>query len=1021
LSFDISEWIRFEYNETPVYMRPDSTDWFVPDNAGDELLKGLKTDRHKPCDYRTLSFIERLPEKSEASYPGRSALLGQPEIRELWFHLTDRCNMACTHCLFSSAPTAKPELPTAEVLKLIKEAELNGCRVFALTGGEPFVHPGIEKIISAIMEIENSHAVILSNGLEAADFLKKHNFDPERLHLQISVDGIKATHDKIRGKGMFEGLQRNLAELRKIKTAFTLSMCVTRSNAEQMPEIVNFAAENGASNVHFMWYFIRGRGKEKEFIEPSEIMKYLLQAETLAARKGITIDNIEAVRSMIFAPCGTIHDGSSAGWKSVAIGPDGKIYPSAATVAVPELATPVIGDLLSSIKQSEVLGKIRNTTAKNLSDPFRLFFGGGDLDHSYMHSNCFCGADPYSELSKAIALELITRKAAMNPVKRSPALRLKMGDVLSSCSDHGAVALTHNNCLLAVAGNDSLNVVKDFYSRAAETANEDILNPVCYSEDVVAHIPENFRFRGYGCGSPVMDAEIKPGEYVVDLGSGRGIECFIAAKMTGEKGHVTGLDMLDPMLKIAEQGKNAVSKNLGYANIDFRKGYLEKMPFEEASVDLILSNCVLNLSTDKRSTFNEIFRVLKFGGRITVSDVVCETEPGPEIRNNDQLHGECIAGALTVKNLKGLLLESGFDNFHIIKRFPYREVGGHQFYSLTFSACKPELKDKVKIIYRGPFTNAETADGTIILPGEITEVPKQYARTLGDSAFIIDEHDNVTNVDIGSSCCCPTPQAFDGADTPDTLQVCCTPSEKAQAEILTSQQKQSSGCMVCGSDLKYTSEPVSMTCSYCNQDFETNAYCAEGHFVCDSCHSKDGLEVIKHMLLGSTETDLIELLIKIRKHPVIPVHGPEHHSLVPGIITAVYRNSGGSINDKAILTAVNRGTKVAGGYCGFMGICGAAMGVGIAVSTILEGTPYTAQARSFAQRGTWAALEDIAKMEAARCCQRDSWLALKACAEISEELLGIKLKSEVDIHCNQMKLNKECIGHECPVIKKSGS
>lgn len=1020
MNFDLSEWVKLVHNNTPVYIRPFPTDWFVPTEKAEKLLSDTTLLENRYND-NELRFFERLPDNSDLSYPGRADLLPSPDLKELWFHLTDRCNMSCSHCLFSSTPSSAAELETDKVLALIEEAEKSGCKVFALTGGEPFVHPGIATIISRIMEIEDSHAVILTNGLEAANILNNFDFDPERLHLQISVDGIGNHHDSLRGSGMFEKLKANLADLSRLSIPYTLSMCVTASNAADMPELINFAYENGASNVHFMWYFMRGRGAEKEFIPPAQISTFLLEAWKIADEKNISIDNIETVRSMIFTPCGTVHDGSTAGWESAAIGPDGKIYPSAATVSIPELATPIESGLISSIRKSSVLEQIRKTSAVNQADPFRLILGGGDMDHSYMHKGTFSGNDPYFEISRVIALELIHRKALSSADNSKQGLSLKMGDVLSRCSDHGAVALTHNNCLLAVAGPDSLSVVKDFYTRAAETANDDILNPVCYSEDLISHIPEELRFRGYGCGSPVMDADITKGEHIVDLGSGRGIECFIASRLTGSKGKVTGIDMLDPMLKIAEKGRKAVSEKLGYSNIEFLKGYLEHMPLENDCVDLILSNCVLNLSTDKRSTFKEIFRVLNPGGRITVSDVVCENEPGPEIRNNDKLHGECIAGALTIKNLNGLLYESGFENFKIIKRFPYREVGGHQFYSLTFSAFKPEKSANVKVLYRGPLPSIRTAEGKILFAGKTTLLPESEAARLGDQIFVIDEHDNVANLDIGASCCCSTATDFDNpVPTAKTESSgCCTPASSVDLKPLNKGSRNLSGCLFCGAEIEYTPSPLQMTCVYCGKELDTNTHCINDHFVCDSCHSKDSLSIIRSILLCRTETDMVELLKKIRQHPVIPIHGPEHHSIVPGIITTAYRNSGGNISDETILTAISRGAKVAGGYCGFMGICGAAMGVGVAISTILEATPYTAEARSASQQGTLAALTAIADVKAARCCQRDSWLALKAAGDVSEKLLGLKLNSEVDINCSQMKLNKECMGPQCPVIQNS--
>lgn len=719
MPFNIKEWTRITHNNLPVYLRPESPDWFVTTPAGDKILQKMQVEPEYEFSIEERRFIMRLPETTGRTYPGRAELLKTDSLRELWFHLTDNCNMTCRHCLFSSSPQEKREMSTEKVLNLTGQAEKLGCKMFALTGGEPLIHRGIHKIISRMLKIDGSHVAILTNGLTVRNFFSAHRYDFNRCHLQISVDGIGKTHDKIRGQGMFYALESSLDWLSTERIPFTISMCVTRSNVEEMKDVVEFAAKTGASNVHFMWYFVRGRGESDQFAPIEKIYKNLLEAKEVGERCGVAIDNIEAVKSMVFAPCGTIHDGSTAGWESLAVGPDYCLYPSAATVGIRNLATPISENLEQTWKKSNILGKLRNTSCKGLDTPFKFFHGGGDTDHSYMNSKAFTGHDPYSPLYEKIALQLITEKAAESTFLPGPKLLLKMGDKLDKCSGHGPVALTHTNCLLAVAGKDSLAVVKDFYTAAADAAKEDILNPAFYAPELMDHIPEQFRFRGYGCGSPILDAGIKSGEHVVDLGSGRGIECFIAAKITGPEGRVTGIDMLDPMLTHARKGQKAVVQRLGYDNLDFRKGYLESLPVSDGSADLLLSNCVLNLSADKRKTFSEMFRILKPGGRLTISDVVCETEPGPEIRNDDTLHGECIAGAQTEKNLVGLLEEAGFESIFMLKRFPYRTVAGHQFYSLTFAAGKPADSTTVRTMFRGPLATGITSGGILLTPDQL--------------------------------------------------------------------------------------------------------------------------------------------------------------------------------------------------------------------------------------------------------------------------------------------------------------
>lgn len=160
---------------------------------------------------------------------------------------------------------------------------------------------------------------------------------------------------------------------------------------------------------------------------------------------------------------------------------------------------------------------------------------------------------------------------------------------------------------------------------------------------------------------------------------------------------------------------------------------------------------------------------------------------------------------------------------------------------------------------------------------------------------------------------------------------------------------------------------------------------------------------------------MIRLLAQIRQHPSIPINGPEHHALVPGIILTTYQNITGDISASTIETGIERGRSVAGGYCAFMGICGAAVGVGIAFSLILDANPLEPEKRKVVQSTTQTVLAKIAKLRAARCCQRDSWIALKKAAALSEVYLPVPLHAKSDLVCIQKEQNKECLGRGCPL------
>jgi 7,8-dihydro-6-hydroxymethylpterin dimethyltransferase len=1017
MTFNPTLWHRLEFDRIPVFIREDKAEWFVPNTAGDRILNDpARTDLNGDIEARR--FVHRLPDSPGANYPGRAKLLETGALKEIWFHMTNRCNLLCTHCLFSASSDEKDEMPATRIGKIADEAARLGCRVFALTGGEPFVHREFEAVVNHLLSIDNSHVVVLTNGMGIDTHLEKQNWDYDRFHLQISLDGLGEKHDAIRGHRSFEKLTKTLSRLKEMQSPFTLSMCVNRRNIADMAALVDFAADTGAKNVHYMWYFVRGRGTAAGFVPPDEIFDHLVAAAHRARHRDVAIDNIEALKTQVFAPPGTIHDGTTAAWESLAVGPDGKLYPSAALVGTKDLGVSMDDGLETAWKKSSILENIRQQTAARLTHPMRYLLGGGDTDHSYINTGKFMGGDPYTPLYEQIALWLITQQATKQRESALPELKLKMGDILESCGAHGSVALVHSNCLLSVARKNSLSIVKAFYSDAAQDTREDILNPVCYDADLIAHIPEQFRFRGYGCGSPVTDAGIRPGESVADLGCGGGVECFIASKLSGQSGRVVGIDMLDPMLLLARKAMAGVTENLGFGNVSFKKGYLEKLPLGDDCMDAVLSNCVMNLSVNKRKAYAEIFRVLRAGGRLVISDVVCDTEPDPAIRNDELLRGECIAGAMTQKDLMGILHETGFESIRLIKRFPYRTVSGHPFFSLTYEARKPKPSDTATVIYRGPLKAGLTFDGNLLLPGVARTLSMDQAKQLGDTVFILDKNGAVTNMGMEDTCAC--------ADFSEPAGDCCGGAGQSVpgSGILSTPPhplqtwetgKSHTGCMKCGSPLVYTTGETKCTCIFCKTESKTNVRCEQGHHVCDACHSKEALPVIEHLCLSTRKTDMIELFEEIRRHPAIPVHGPEHHIMVPGIILATYRNLGGNMSMETVAAGISRGATVPGGYCGFMGICGAAVGVGIAFSLILEANPIKPVERKIVQSVTAAVLADIAVHEAARCCQRDAWIALKKAAVLSETVLPIPLKADNDLVCSQQGKIKECIRQDCPL------
>jgi len=226
--------------------------------------------------------------------------------------------------------------------------------------------------------------------------------------------------------------------------------------------------------------------------------------------------------------------------------------------------------------------------------------------------------------------------------------------------------------------------------------------------------------------------------------------------------------------------------------------------------------------------------------------------------------------------------------------------------------------------------------------------------------------------------------------------------------------EQVSGCLVCGAPLEYLDLPEEQTCSQCDRETSGDARCTSGHFVCDLCHNKDPLAVIRTICASSTETDMVQLMNKIRAHRLFAMHGPEHHSLVPGVILTTYKNLGGRIDWKQITAAIDRGALLPGGACGYMGSCAAALGAGIAFATLLGSSPLRPAPRSLSQKITAKIVNRIADIEAARCCLRECTIVLTTAAELSRTFLPITLRAAERPRCDQFDKNRECPGADCP-------
>ena len=227
-------------------------------------------------------------------------------------------------------------------------------------------------------------------------------------------------------------------------------------------------------------------------------------------------------------------------------------------------------------------------------------------------------------------------------------------------NDRSRSAVREIYAKVAVSGSAGCGCSPSCCGTPSEVRPADISLGLGYSSEDVAAAPEGANM-GLGCGNPQAIASLQPGETVLDLGSGGGFDCFLAARAVGDNGQVIGVDMTPEM--IAASRRNA--EKAGIINVDFRLGELENLPVADGIVNVIISNCVINLSPEKQRVFGEAFRVLKSGGRLAISDVVATAEMPDPVKNDMAMYAGCVSGASFISELESMLRQAGFENLRI--------------------------------------------------------------------------------------------------------------------------------------------------------------------------------------------------------------------------------------------------------------------------------------------------------------------------------------------------------------------
>jgi len=719
-------------------------------------------------------------------YPGRSALLYPQGLRELWIQINNACNLTCAHCLVSSGPGGAPGLEPEALRKLVVRAAALGVERFYLTGGEPFLRRDIFDLADRITGTLDAELVILTNATVFAGAVRKglDGLDRRRVKLQISIDGARAeTNDRIRGPGTFDGALDGARLLSDLGFEVSLTTVTTRSNLAELSEIPALVRRVGARSQHLMWSHRRGRaleGADGFFPDTESLLQAVTRVIDQARAEGTSLDNLEAVRRRVDGVPGTKYDLGNAGWDSLCVYVDGTVYPSAALAGDPRVVCGDVRrqDLAEILETSEVVGRLREATVAAkpglAEDPFRVLTGGGDLEHAWSFSGDFLGEDPYYPISVALARRVMTdlgseRCGRLGPLAADrPRVYHAMGAGSVACGTADGtladqpVLTTHSNCVLSFDVDRPRARVREYYGDAAEIPKPELCCRLAYSADLLSHIPREVIDRFYGCGSPVGLAQPASGETMVDLGCGAGIDVFLAARLVGPSGRAIGIDMTDRMLAVASENRPKVAAALGYDVVDFREGFLEKVPVESASVDLVTSNCVINLSPDKPAVFAEAHRILKESGRVVLSDIVSETRVPARLKTNPQLWGECIVGALTQDEFLAELERAGFYGLQLLSKTFWRTVEGMPFYSATVRGYKrsPTATGQTaehRAIYLGPAKAFVDDDGALFPRNEPRPVSAEVAARLSREPYRGSFQVIAPGANAAAACCSPDP------------------------------------------------------------------------------------------------------------------------------------------------------------------------------------------------------------------------------------------------------------------------
>ena len=682
---------------------------------------------------RLLEFVSA--QKIETpDYPGRGKVIAPKKLDELWMYFTMACNLRCKHCLVDAGKVLKNELTVDEFKKVVDEGIKLGVKRFYITGGEPFIKEGIFDLIKYITKTKKRELIVLTNATLFDDkkIAQLKKLVGPKLLVQVSLEGPNAEiHDKLRGEGSFDAAVDGIKKLMSIGIIPIVSTAISKLNEKDIAKTSHFLSKLGIQEHNVLWMHAKGRGVDhmNELFVPSDnIAKAMKKLKNEYKEKEIIFDNVESLKVRVRTKRGRKNDLCNNCFEKVCVNSDGNVYPCASLNGDKHFNAGSVRK--KSLKEiwldSKVMQKGRDNSVKDKAECsecyLEYFCGGGCTSHSYYASQVDTGkgsitaCDPYCSTYKSLFEEIIwelaseavapqdTKEYAVPTVFNAMDSKLPghFGKGLKAIDKKFDVGCYHCSCVLSVDVEDDEEIckpeikghvtktVKKKFSKAAHAPVADYYCPTGYNPKDLAHIPSEVLDVSYGCGNPAALASIKAGETLVDLGAGGGIDCFIAAKKLGKKGNVIGIDLTDEMVEKARESAKKVGDALGYHNVEFRAGNIMELPVDDNSVDLVISNCVINLTEDKTKVMDEIFRILKPGGRFLISDIVSDKPVPGYLKRDKEMWNACLSGALTDKRFKEAAEGAGFPDVTLKRNYLYKKVEFIQFYSITLKGSKPD-------------------------------------------------------------------------------------------------------------------------------------------------------------------------------------------------------------------------------------------------------------------------------------------------------------------------------------------